>query len=272
MNGSDALIECVLEAGRHIRERAFDIGHIAWKSKDDPVTDLDCEAERIIDRHARRHGLNLLGEEGGFRDRGSDITLHVDPVDGTKSLVRREFRSSVSVGIERIGSGLVGGFVYDFMKDILYAGIEGDLYLQWEGKKYPFRQENLFCKDALSIDKPFPLKGEFSGMENISVIEKGGSIALSMAELASGSFSGLISGEIGKGNSWDVAAGQYLLETAGLRICDYSGRPFDYKDGRHGIVAVQPRIAESVARILSSYTGNEYGLLTSSAGARPSGL
>jgi len=58
------------------------------------------------------------------------------------------------------------------------------------------------------------------------VAHPGGSIALSMAQLAAGNMDGLVIGnDGGKGSSWDVAAGYYLLKGNGFCTLDETGKP-----------------------------------------------
>jgi len=48
-------------------------------------------------------------------------TYYIDPIDGTRSLILKDFNSSVSISVEEKGE-IVGGIVHDFMRDITYVG------------------------------------------------------------------------------------------------------------------------------------------------------
>ena len=186
---------------------------------------------------------NYIGEEYGHENRGASTTYHIDPIDGTKSFVLRDFESAVSIGVERDGK-LIGGVVHDFMRDIAYAGFEGDCYLLHDGKRHEIMGSHPFSKVRLSIDNETGLASRLDS--SYSVHERKGSIALAMAQLAAGNYDGMVCASTGKGNSWDVAAGYYLLHARGFDVRDIDGKPFDYHNGTNGIVAIRPDLEKRV--------------------------
>src|SRR5882672_3886930 len=81
----DFAVHVAQDAGRLLRDRVgttIDIGH---KGDINIVTDVDLASERLIREaiasHYPRH--QVLGEEGGLTDSGSDYRWVVDPLDGT---------------------------------------------------------------------------------------------------------------------------------------------------------------------------------------------
>jgi len=251
-NLEQALIDAANVAGKLLRENAFTYGTLNWKSKDDPVTAMDKAAERCIRNALRKASLcNFLGEEYGFEDNNAERTYIIDPIDGTKSFILRDFNTSVSIGVEEKNI-LTGGIVYDFMRDIMYVGFKGNSYLLHDNKKYPLKREWLLSKRRVSIDKEILLKEHFS-KQGYSVTEKGGSIALAMAELAAGNYDAMISRDIGKGNSWDVAAGYYLLQCNDVVVYDRELKPFDYNNAQNGLVAVRKELQGKILEELRAY-------------------
>lgn len=248
MNLEKTTVEATRAAGQFISRNAFNIGTVDWKERDDPVTNLDREAEKLFREKMNRHGtFNYLGEEYGTEDKGSDITFIIDPIDGTKSFLRREFYTSFSLGIHQGGNPLqggqlIGGIVYDFMRDIMYVGFEDNLYIQFRGEKQPFDQgPNPFSKIRVSVTGNQTLWDELE-RQGLSVCQKHGSIALGLAELAAGNYDAQVSAEIGKGNIWDVAGGYYLLKATNCEVFDYHGKPFNYQEGSNGVLAFRPGI------------------------------
>lgn len=242
-NIARAVIRAAAEAGALIRDSAFDYA-LEMKKKDDPVTTLDRSAERrireVLDKLAPG---NYVGEEYGRESHGASITYHIDPIDRTKSFVLRDFESSVSIGVER-NDELIGGVVHDFMRDIAYAGFEGDCYLLHGGRRHEMMPSHPFSKVRLSIDNETGLASKLG--DGYSVHERKGSIALAMAQLAAGNFDGMVCASTGKGNSWDVAAGYYLLHARGFDVRDIDGKPFDYNNGTNGIIAIRPDLERRV--------------------------
>jgi fructose-1,6-bisphosphatase/inositol monophosphatase family enzyme len=172
------------------------------------------------------------------------VTYIIDPIDGTKEWLARGFYCSTSVGIEE-NNQLVGGVVYDFMRDITYAGYKGELWILHAGKRHEMRDRPPMPRLRLAVNK-FPELVVRLPQDRFTVLEKGGSIALGLAEVAAGTLDGIISADIGKGNVWDVAGGAYLLEAKGMLLWDIHGQPFDYKKADKGIVALRPEIADEV--------------------------
>jgi fructose-1,6-bisphosphatase/inositol monophosphatase family enzyme len=94
-----------------------------------------------------------------------------------------------------------------------------------------------------------------NGKENDSyyIRRQIGSIALAMAQLANGSYEGLIMRPYNKKGEMDVcdiAAGYYIMKQVGLEITDYYGSKFNYKNPENGIIAYNPKIRETVDKIM----------------------
>ncbi len=263
------LAEAALAAGSMIRDRAFNYGTISWKKKDDPVTALDREGEQIIKRViGQYYNANFIGEEYGAEDNGSELTFFIDPIDGTKSFIKRDFNSAVSIGVEE-GGQLVGGVVYDFMRDIMYIGSYGSTSVVHAGVTMPFSGEKKLSKVHLSLDGARGLLSAFVESDELSLSKRNGSLALAMAQLAAGNYEGLIQiPEKGKGSVWDVAAGCYLLNCGRFWIRDGCGQEFDYRatPGK-GIIAihedvlhlVRPMIEKTFERMVVGDGGGRYG-------------
>lgn len=250
------LIEASLKAGQHLREHAFDPGTIKWKGEDDPVTTRDTEAEKIIiDTLCLPLDMRIIGEESGYtasKQGKNKLTAIIDPLDGTKSYLRREFNTAVSIAIEE-DNQLIAGAVYDFMRDVLYLGFKGETYLVHNGVKEPFKQaipkkkigiitnpdpHNLSKEDGLAIKS---LRED----PRLHITGRNGSIALALAHTALGVYDSTIIYNEKASNVWDVAAGIYLLGCTGHQISDSKGNPFDVYNGSKGLFALGPRYLQS---------------------------
>src|SRR3989338_69713 len=98
-NIEQQLIKAAQNAGTLLRENAFEFGKLEWKKLDDPVTSMDKEAEREIRKVLTKEAPgNFIGEEFGFENNSKERTYIIDPIDGTKSFILRDFISSVSIG------------------------------------------------------------------------------------------------------------------------------------------------------------------------------
>jgi fructose-1,6-bisphosphatase/inositol monophosphatase family enzyme len=248
MNELESKIEnAAIMAGLHIKNHAFDYSNLDWKKLDDPVTNLDREAEHIIREHLRGMG-NVVGEEFGVESRGHPRTFYVDPIDGTKSFILKNFLCSVSIGVEEQGK-LVGGVVYDFMKDIMYIGCNGRREIRYGGKAYEFKNDHPLSRTRLSVENSPELHKPLQD-RGFHTTEKSGSIALAMAELAAGNYDGMIRKCKKPGAAWDVAAGDYLLDEKEFLKLTYDGKPWDYTKNDTGMIILRRRVADEVLEAL----------------------
>jgi myo-inositol-1(or 4)-monophosphatase len=270
-------------AGEYLRRSAFSEGTIEWKKKDDPVTKHDRKAEEIIIETLEALApAKYVGEEGGVREcneKGdSDYTYYIDPIDGTKSFILRDFDTSISIALEEesyrygmLTARLISSVVYDFMRQIMYTGdgkeesFKGSILFnrgfapeskKLEGNSWierPFRKHHPLSRTRVSIDNDSGLYNAFKDRPEFSVTQKSGSIALSMAQLATRNLDAMVCASIGKGNVWDVAAGYHLLSNGRFSVLDYDLDLFDYKRAQNGLIAIADDKYDEVMAVIEEY-------------------
>ncbi|MGV8086774.1 MAG: inositol monophosphatase family protein [Candidatus Woesearchaeota archaeon] len=247
------IISTCLRTGKYLNENAFNIGSLEWKHLDDPVTNLDKTAENMIRSDIlEKVSANIIGEEYGMKHKDSNVTIYVDPIDGTKSYCRGEFMTSISVAAEK-NNELVIGVVYDFMKDIMYYATNDGAFMKrslWdEPKKLPAIDFQLHTA-TIGFDNAEKYRSRLEKMVNIR--RPAGSIALTAAQLASGSYDGLImkSRKNSATDMCDIAAGYFIMKKAGLYITDIDHNPFDYKNPFNGLIAINRKQTKIIETIL----------------------
>src|SRR3989344_2487575 len=242
-NIEKALIKAGRTAGEILRKNSFSYGKLEWKKLDDPVTAMDKSTEHLIKKILRKEAPgNFLGEEYGFEDNKLDLTYIIDPIDGTKSFILRDFLSAVSIGVEENGK-IKGGLVYDFMKDIMYVGYKGTNYILFDGNKYEFKDKHDLSKPRIICNKTNGLKERLEE-EGFSVNDLTGSLALNLTEIAAGNKDGAITGEIGKGAIWDIAGAYYFLKNKGFVTLDFYGNEFNHKEPNKGFIILRQEITD----------------------------
>src|SRR5271155_2976363 len=95
---------------------------VEYKGDADLVTVADRNSEILIRERLRQHWPthDILGEEGGLQDTGSDYRWYVDPLDGTTNFAHGFPVFCVSLGLAQ-KSELIAGVVYDPTRDELFA-------------------------------------------------------------------------------------------------------------------------------------------------------
>ncbi|MBI5880521.1 hypothetical protein HZB90_00150 [archaeon] len=254
----EVVVRAIRKAGKFLRQHAFDRIAVEWKGKDDPVTSLDRKAEGMIKRAIKRSDreVNFICEESGVDMRKSYAydTVIIDPLDGTKSYLRKDFDCAVSVATRCDGSGgQLDGFVYDFMRGLLYfsaghAVVAIPDSVDYEkahlrmimvgGEKESANYSPLIRSDKLRIAVDGEgLDGLVIPKSRASLVRKNGSFALTMAQVAAGIYDGMVSCNRGKGHIWDAAAGYYLMKRAGMVVKDMDLKAFNYRKPDNGLVA-----------------------------------
>src|SRR6202451_691968 len=114
------------EAGALLMDYFLQHVKVEYKGEADLVTVADRNSEALIRERLRQHwpSHDILGEEGGLQDTGSDYRWHVDPLDGTTNFAHGFPVFCVSMGLDYKGER-IAGVVYDPTRDELFAAERG---------------------------------------------------------------------------------------------------------------------------------------------------
>jgi myo-inositol-1(or 4)-monophosphatase len=220
------------EAGRLQKERYETAIEIRTKSSSvDLVTEVDhaCEALIVDALTAERPDDAILAEEGRGHDR-PDATWRwiIDPVDGTTNYAHGYPRFCVSIGVEREGVRTVG-VVYDPLLDEQFSAVRGEgATLNGRALRVSEIDElkNALLATGFAYDvrrNPEDNVNHFIAfLKRSRALRRDGSAALDLAYVAAGRFDGFWELRL---HAWDVAAGLLLVEEAGGRVSDLTGRP-----------------------------------------------
>lgn len=221
----------------------------------DIVTDADRASEDIILGSIRREfpDHDILTEETETNSTGSSWLWLVDPLDGTVNFAHGIPIFSVSIALMNNGI-LVAGIVYDPTRAEKFRAIRNDgAYLN--GNQIRVSQADRLNKSIIATG--FPYDRAYSSVNNVAEfsrvvtrvggIRRGGSAAIDLAYVSCGRLDGFWELKL---KPWDMAAGMLLVEEAGGRVTDRTGRPTDvYTDS---VVATNGVVHEALADILSA--------------------
>ena len=104
---------------------------IEYKGDADLVTAADRASEALIRERIRAQwpGHDVLGEEQGLNDQGSDYRWYVDPLDGTTNFAHGYPVFCVSMGLEHriseTSATRIAAVVYDPTRDELFSAEQG---------------------------------------------------------------------------------------------------------------------------------------------------
>lgn len=265
--GSDLALalDAAFTAGQAALEWFGEDPSVRHKGPDQPVTDADVRADRILfDRlMGARPGYGWLSEEMPERERlEPERVWVVDPIDGTRSFIRGYREFSVSIGLVE-GEEVVMGVVHNpASREVYWARRDAGAYgaEEWTGGAAGGRRLVAGVgagaspgpdpgdgpstgggpdeRPALLASRTEIRRGEFRPFEAAWRVVPLGSTAYKLAGVAAGKGAAYLSR--GPKSAWDVAAGALIVEESGGRATDLAGERlrFDRSDPRlRGVVA-----------------------------------
>lgn len=219
------------QAGVMLRQALGSNFQTDYKGEIDLVTELDLRSEELIVEGIRRAfpSHRVVAEEGTRHQAESEYRWLIDPLDGTTNYSHGFPWFSVSLALEENGV-VVMGLVHNPMSDEYFWAIRGEgawLNQRRLSVSRQSRLEHAYLTTGFPYDirsRPHGPLGIFSAFVlSTLAIRRAGSAALDLCYLAAGTFDGFWEEGL---HPWDTAAGWLLVEEAGGRITDFSGRPF----------------------------------------------
>ncbi|MCE8020895.1 inositol monophosphatase [Halomonas sp. MCCC 1A11036] len=248
----DTLKQAAQAAGEILREGYRAAGTIDFQCKgaSDFVTDYDRAAEHaIIDTVRSVHPeVGFLGEEtGATSTQDGNVTVVIDPLDGTNNFLHRVPHFSVSIAVCE-HDRLTHGVVYQPLLDETLWAVHGRGAFLNDRPVDPPPARPL-TEMLLATCLPYHAKGDCPTslrqltalMPAVAGIRSPGSAALEIAYTGLGRFDAFWS-QGARLDLWDVAAGIVFAREAGLVVTDLEGNanPTEWRSllvaraGRHG--------------------------------------
>lgn len=233
--------QLALEAGKIMRQY-FLSKHIGteWKQDNTPVTIADKLINRLVIDKVKKafptHGV--LGEEGSFKPERSTLWI-VDPIDGTMPYSVGIPVSTFSLAlVDRSDGQPVVAVVYDPQLDHLYTAVRRNgAFLNDD--RLATSSATFFQNGYVSViggtgNKVF-MPGVCIDMlraESVKCFSFSSSV-YTASKVAEGSF---IGGIFGYGSPWDSAAVALLVEEAGGKVTDLTGKRRRFDEWGNGCV------------------------------------
>ncbi len=230
-------LELAISAGREAGESTlayFRQGNyqVERKGDDSPVTIADREAEQLLRRKILERFPQdaILGEEYGGVDGSSGYRWILDPIDGTKSFVSGVPLYGTLIGIERDARSVVGMIYIPGLDEMVYAASGMGAWYVAHKSATP---EITRVSDCPDLSRAVVLTTQID-----SFAERGAADALTRLQDAAwltrtwGDCYGYLLVATGRAhvmidpvlNLWDAAALQPVLEEAGGKFIDWSGK------------------------------------------------
>jgi len=221
---------------------------IEYKGDADLVTAADRASEALIRERITQQfpSHDVLGEEQGLNDKGSDYRWYVDPLDGTTNFAHGYPVFCVSMALEHRAANQarrIAGVVYDPTRDELFTAEKGR-GAHLNGKSIHVSKATQLKECLVATGFPSHKRHKNPNIHfyhQITLrthgVRRAGSAALDLCNVACGRFDGFWEFNL---NPWDTAAGVLIVEEAGGTVSRFDGSPFEIDSretlGSNGLV------------------------------------
>lgn len=239
------------EAGTAIMAMFRGQYEVREKSKNNPVTAADLEANRII-----RERIHAKFPQDGWLSEEDNDTAHrlgvnrvwvVDPIDGTKEFIEGVPQFAISIGFVVDGIPKVA-IVFNPAQQQFFKAVAGQgAYLNDQSIRVTPRNE--LDGALLLVSRSEPQK-KFQVFVDRCEIKPVGSIAYRLAQVAGGFGDGTLT--FRSIYEWDICAGVLMVEEAGGTVLDGNGKSmtFNREYPRHrGVVAASSGLATGLQEL-----------------------
>jgi myo-inositol-1(or 4)-monophosphatase len=226
-----AVAEIAREAGTLLMGYFDQHIKIEYKGEADLVTAADRASEKLIRERIRQRwpGHDILGEEEGLVDTGSEYRWYVDPLDGTTNFAHGFPVFCVSMALEYKGKR-IAAVIYDPTRD--------EMFMAEQGSGAYLNQQRIHVSKVARLAEALVATGfpSHKRHKNPNIyfyhqitlhthgVRRAGSAALDLCCVACGRFDGFWEFNL---NPWDTAAGVLIVEEAGGKVTNFAGGPFE---------------------------------------------
>ncbi len=249
------LIQCLQTAARAVRKRFGKVGY-QLKGKANLVTQADIASQKIILDLIRKHfpAHDYLAEENGVKKTGSDYVWVIDPIDGTTNFAHTFPQSGISIALFYKNEPVLGGVTNP---------ATGETFLAQKGKGATLNGKKIHVSATPKMEQSLLVTGfpydrftrlpalleRFGAFLNACHdVRRLGSAALDLCWLAAGRLDGYWEDNL---NPWDVAAGVLVLQEAGGKVTDFSGKKYKkIADYGKTLLATNGKIHAQMLRVI----------------------
>ncbi len=226
------------------------------KADGSPVTAADREAEqeirRVIEASPEFGGFDIVGEEFGHADRGSDYTWFIDPIDGTKAFAR---------GIPTFGTliALFDNAAQRSLAGAIHLHALGETYAAARGLGATCNGTAVRVSDQPSLDSAFVAAAEPEWFEAAGLMSEYKDLFVRVpglrcygdcfahAMVARGSLDAVVDPMT---NPWDVRATEVIIEEAGGKYLEREVAAGAKSRGKLGVLFGAAPVVDAIAGII----------------------
>lgn len=248
----DLAIRALKEAGKILMENFGKANKVMVKGDRNLVTDVDLQVEKriveLIKEKYPHHGI--LSEEQKEIKGSADYRWIIDPLDGTHNYIYGVDIFGISIALEYRGEVILGAIYIPKTDELYFAEKGGKAYVN--GKRIRVSQRRL-NQASMTFDSSLRLNPG-TMLNNLGTLAKKvfnirmfGSTVRELSFIAEGKLDLAVEYH---DKPWDFVAGALLVEEAGGKVTDFSGKPWTPRSGRY--IASNGVFHEEIIKILSN--------------------
>ena len=244
--------------GNFIRKEAmaFDANAIEYKGLNDMVSYVDKNAEKQLVRNLSKLLPNsgFITEEDTVNSLGKTYTWIIDPLDGTTNFIHGIPTYAISIALYEEDKPVIG-IVYEMNRGEMFFTFKGGAaYLN--NKEIQVSKNDNLSQSLLATGFPyyqFDKQAQYiqlftEMMQKCHGLRRIGSAAVDLAYVACGRFDAYFEYNL---NSYDVAAGAYLVQQAGGKVMNFSGGD-EFLEKRE-MLATNSKVTDEILTIIKKY-------------------
>jgi myo-inositol-1(or 4)-monophosphatase len=251
-------LEITNQAAQFIRNERTKFSNEVFetKSHNSFVTHVDKKTEDFLIESLSKilPDSSFIAEEGGEVNKNKEFVWIIDPLDGTTNYIHSLFPVAISIALMHNNEPVVG-IVHEIgLDEVFYASKGENAYMN--NRRISVSPVKSIHDALLATGFPYydydrieqymALMKEF--MHTSHGLRRLGSAATDLAYVACGRFEGFFEYSL---SPWDVAAGAFIVERAGGRVSDFSGKD-NYVYGKE-IVAANSAVFDELLSYIMKY-------------------
>ncbi|NVO04103.1 MAG: inositol monophosphatase [Bacteroidetes bacterium] len=219
-----------ITTGNYIRTESknFKQNNIEVKGLHDFVTHVDKASEKalVIGLSEILPEAGFITEEKTINKTGEIYNWIIDPLDGTTNFIHSIPCFSISIALVENGIPILG-VVYEInLDECFYAWKDSPAYLN--GTIIHASEASTIADSLIATGFPYYDYSKLNEyldvfkyfLENSHGVRRLGSAAVDLAYVACGRFESFFEYSL---HAWDVAAGAFIVQQAGGKVCDFKG-------------------------------------------------
>lgn len=229
------IIKAAKDAGRLLMKHYGRIKYVKEKHQKSYFTNVDIESEKLIIKAITKKfpEHNIVSEETGSIDNGSEYTWYIDPVDGTHNYIHTLPMFGVSIALAHKGKVILGIINLPYFNETYFAERGKGAFLN--GKRIRVSSQ----KDAKRAFVVTDLALRYHPDEKIKALRSLKGKVYDIRVLGCAVYAHTL---VAKGavdayftlhtHSWDVAAGALIVEEAGGKVTGIGGSPWNVEQSQ----------------------------------------